>query len=379
MRTGAAEPGSRPGRSKRPRGGQESPGEGKQAGRSHFDSARSRLLISHASVRASSALLTLCLLLPAPAVYAAAAGSRSESRQAEADAQVERVLAGDGVGAAVSRLQFLGQQRHAAERLAEEAGSARVRTRRDVAYALSLLAASEGEDALLRLSQDADAAVRMSAVQGLGRLRGPRMQRRVEVLLPRLSDPTSGVRREAARALGALARPEAGAALMAAARAEPELDARAAMLTAAGQSGDVRQAAALRTFLKSSSESTRFAAARGLVALGAPEGYAFAQELLGSQDRFVRRQGLALFEGVPAQRAGRALRPLLEDADRGLAAAAARVLYQGGEAAMLDWLVLASWRAKDGREKLSVERELEPLRVSDEARREALRRAGVAP
>ena len=132
-------------------------------------------------MRASSALLCLCLLLPAPAVHAAAAGagSRAESRQAEADVQVERVLAGDGVGAAVSRLKFLGQERRGAERLAEAALSARVRTRRDVAYALSLLAASEGEDALLRLAQDGDAAVRMSAVQGLGRLRGPRVQRRL--------------------------------------------------------------------------------------------------------------------------------------------------------------------------------------------------------
>jgi len=187
------------------------------------------------------------------------------------------------------------------------------------------------------------------------------------------------VRREAARALGTLRVAQAGSALVTAARAEPELEARAAMLTAAGQSGDVRQGAALRPFLKSSSESTRFAAARGLVHLGAPEGLAFARGLLGSEDRFVRRQGLALFEGVSAQHSGRALRPLLEDPDRGLAAGAARVLYQGGEGTMLEWLVLAAWRAKDPRERLAVERELEPLHLGDEARRAVLRRAGVAP
>jgi hypothetical protein len=318
------------------------------------------------------------LLAPAPRA-APAAPPRAEARQAEAEAQVARVLAGDGVGSAVSRLQFLGQQRYASERLSEAATSARVRTRRDVAYALALLAAPEGERALLRLAGDEDAAVRMSAAQGLGRLGGARAGAHGEVLLPLLADPTSGVRREAARALGALWLERAGGARVAAARAEPELEARAAMLTAAGMAGDVRQAAALRPFLQSGSESTRFAAARGLVHLGAPEGTAFARALLGSKDRFVRRQGLALYEGVSAERSGRALRPLLEDEDRGLAAAAARVLYQGGERAMLDWLVLAAWRARDSRERLGVERELEPLRVSDEARRAALRRAGVAP
>ncbi|WP_153866128.1 MULTISPECIES: HEAT repeat domain-containing protein [Myxococcaceae] len=317
-----------------------------------------------------SALVLALLFAAQPAPAAAPA-----TRQAEADAQVDRVLAGEGVGAAVSRLQFLGMQGYAAGRLADAASAPSERTRRDVAYALSLLAAPEGERALVRLARDPDGAVRMSAAQGLGRLGRPHP----EALLPLLADPTSGVRREAARALGALNDPRAGAALSAAARAEPDLDARAAMLVAVGQASDARQASSLRPFLLSSSESTRLAAARGLVLLGDRAGRDYAKALLGSQDRFVRRQGVSLFEGVPAARARPLLHPLLEDADRGLAAATARVLYQGGERAMLDWLVLASWNEKSSSARLAIERELEPLHLSDEARRAALRRAGVAP
>ena len=79
----------------------------------------------------------------------------------------------------------------------------------------------------------------------------------------------------------------------------------------------------------------------------------------------MRRQGLELYEGVPAKKASPALSPLLKDADRSLAAGAARILYQGGEKPMLEWLVLASFQAQ-GEEKLAYEKELETLQLADD-------------
>ena len=98
--------------------------------------------------------------------------------------------------------------------------------------------------------------------------------------------------------------------------------------------------------------------------------------LLASEDKLVRRQGLALYEGVAVKQSAPALRPLLEDEDRTLAASAARVLYQGGDKTMMSWLVLASWNAQ-GEEKLVYEKELEALHLADDERKALLRKAGV--
>jgi HEAT repeat protein len=167
-----------------------------------------------------------------------------------------------------------------------------------------------------------------------------------------------------------------GKVLLATARLEPDPQTRVMMLEAVGASGDKRQAPALEAFLEDSSESTRFAAARGLCLLGAPAGFAFARKLLASEDKHVRRQGLALFEGLSAKQAAPMLRPLLEDKDRTLAAGAARILYQGGDKTMLSWLVLASWNAQ-GEQKLTYEKELETLQLADDERKALLRKAGV--
>jgi HEAT repeat protein len=163
---------------------------------------------------------------------------------------------------------------------------------------------------------------------------------------------------------------------MRAAAAEGEPEVREAMLIAAGQTADKRQIAALERFLDDSSESARFAAAQGLCALGARAGFDFAKKRLASDDRYERRRGLALFEGSHAKDAAAVLEPLLEDKDRTLAAAAARILFEGGDASRLDWLVLKSFQA-NGEEKLPYERELEALRLTDDQRRAILGKAGI--
>lgn len=321
------------------------------------------------------ATLLLALLLPWLALSAPPSAAKRGERRAETEAVVDSVAQGAAMPSAISRLRFLREEAYAAEEITlalrrrpEE------RIRRNLAAVLAGLETRAAEPTLARLTSDEDSAVRMYAAQGLARLRS----RNTGAVLPLLEDKSLGVRREAAKALGASRNAKMGRVLVAAAKAEKEPEVRAAMLAAVGAAGDVKQAAALKGFLASDSESTRFAAARGLCLLGSPEGFAFAGKLLGSQDRFVRRQGLELYEGVSAKKAAPALRPLLEDDDRGLAAGAARILYQGGDTAMLDWLVLASWNAK-GEAKLAYEKELETLQLRDDQRKAILRTAGVAP
>ncbi|RJS15416.1 HEAT repeat domain-containing protein [Corallococcus sp. H22C18031201] len=323
---------------------------------------------------ARSILVLLALLGASPTLGATSTAVKKAEHRMEADEVVAQVIRGGTVAAALSRLHYLREEDYAAAEISEQ--MRRVvdeRARRNLAALLSGLGSRVGERALVQLLADADGSVRMSAAQGLARVRS----RVVEPVLPLLQDKSSGVRREAARALGASGNVKMGRVLVAAAKDETDLEVRAAMLASVGETGDKKQIPALKAYLDSGSEGTRFAAARGLCRLDAPEGVAFAGRLLASSDKFVRRQGLELYEGVSAKKSARALQPLLEDKERALAAAAARILYQGGDASMLEWLVLASWNAK-GTDKLDYEKELETLQLADDQRKAILRKAGVA-
>ena len=63
-------------------------------------------------------------------------------------------------------------------------------------------------------------------------------------------------------------------------------------------------------------------------------------------------------------------------APNALAAGAARLLYLGGDAKALEWLVLASHRA-NGEEKLVYESQLEAVRLTDDQRKAILAKAGI--
>jgi hypothetical protein len=326
-------------------------------------------------VRTLPACLVLVLALSTSATLAGPPSvEKRMSRRSETGDLVQQVLEGSvPVPTAISRLRMLREESFAAAGLIRGMeGTLDPRRMRDVTAVLAGLETRAAEPALARLAEHPDGPVRMYAVQGLGRLSSSR----VDVMLPLLQDKTSGVRREAARALGASGNPKVGKVLLAAARTEGDPPTRVLMLEAVGAAGDKKQAPALKAFLDDSSESTRFAAARGLCLLGAPEGIAFARKLLASEDKFVRRQGVALFEGMPVKQTQATLRPLLEDKDRTLAATSARILYQGGDKTMLSWLVLASWNAK-GEEKLTYEKELETLHLADDERKALLRKAGM--
>jgi HEAT repeat protein len=317
--------------------------------------------------------LAVLLLAPLALALPPSAQKRLRSR-AEVNQLLEQLVDGGSVQSTISRLKLTGEKEYAAEEIRElMRKSVDERTRRNLTSVLGSLEARSAEPLLLRLAADPDSTVRMYAAQGLGRLRS----RNVEVLLPLLEDKSNGVRKESAKALGASGNPAVGKILLASAKKETDLEVRAELLVATGKAGDAKQAPALKEYLTSDSESTRFAAAKGLCQLGSPDGFTFANKLLGAEDRFVRRQGLALYDGVPVKKSEPALRPLLEDKDRAIAAGAARIMYQGGDKKMLDWLVLASWTAKGAEEKDTYERELETLRLADDERKAILRKAGM--
>jgi HEAT repeat protein len=169
---------------------------------------------------------------------------------------------------------------------------------------------------------------------------------------------------------------KAGGALMKAAKIEGEIEVRAEMLIAVGAVGDKKQAAGLEAFLDDSSESARFAAAQGLCLLGNKKGFEFAKKKLQSADRYERIEGLKLFEGSRARDVAAVLTPMLEDSDRAVAAMTARLLDQGGDPKMLDWLVLKSFQTM-GDDKLAYEKELEALRLPDDQRKSILAKAGI--
>lgn len=320
--------------------------------------------------------ISVCLLLFSFEVVAGSATARKAvSKRAQASDLVNEVTSGGAnPNTIINRLKHLGEESFAAHEL----GSLLLKEpdlekRRVMAQVVAGLGNPQGEAGLIAALNDDDGPVRMYAAQGLGRMRsraaGPR-------LAMALADPTLGVRRDAARALGLLADPKHGAVLAKAVKAEDDPETRAAMLLALGQAGDKKQVPVLESFLAHSSESARFGAAAGLCMIGAPAGQKFARAQLASKDRYERMQGLMLFEGSKARTAAPMLEPLLKDPDRSLQAVAARILYQGGDASKIDWLVLTSFQAL-GEDRLPYEKELETLRLPDDQRRAILRKAGI--
>lgn len=320
--------------------------------------------------------ISVCLLLISlDALAGGATARKAVSRRVEASNLVNEVtVGGANPNTIVNRARHLGEESF----VAHELGSLVIKEpdldkRRTMAQVLAGLAKPSGEAGLVAVLDDDDGPVRMYAAQGLGRLKskaaGPR-------LAQALADKTLGVRRDAARALGLIGDSKHGSALARAAKAEDDPETRAAMLLAIGQTGDRRQVPVLENFLAHSSESARFGAAAGLCMLGAASGQKFARAQLASADRYERMQGLMLFDGAKAKEAAPVLEPLLKDPDRSLQAAAARILYQGGDKTKLDWLVLTSFQAL-GEERLPYEKELETLRLPDDERRAILRKAGI--
>jgi HEAT repeat protein len=307
----------------------------------------------------------------------AASNQKAVNKMEEAKSIADSFItntATSSISNACSRLKYLGQEALASRAWAGAIiGEPVVEKRRTLAEGLAILSHREGTPGLLRALGDEDGAVRMYGAQGLGRVHFKEAAPKIAVLL---GDKTLGARREAARSLGQFHDPRWGNALVKAAKVEEDAEVKAAMLVAAGQCGDKKQSAELEKYLAGTSETAQFAAAQGLVLLGSAAGLKYAKDKLASKDKFDRLQGLQLFEGSKAKEVAPALEPMLKDSDRGVQATAARILYQGGDAKKLDWLVVESFKA-NGEDRLPYERELESLRLTDEERKAILSKAGI--
>ncbi len=221
--------------------------------------------------------------------------------------------------------------------------------------------------------QSDDITARLNGIRLVGRSKQAGATR---FLTPLLADKALGVRREAARALVALKNQRPAADLLAAAKTEDDPEVRALMIIGVGKLGDPKQAKGLESLLESSSESTRLAATQALCLLGQKKGFEAAKAQLSSKEKYERLQGVMLFEGAPAKAAAPMLTPLLEDPEVAVRARAARILAQGGEGKMIEWLVLESFKASTD-VKLVYETEMEQLRITDEARADILKKAGL--
>lgn len=298
------------------------------------------------------------------------------NKRPEAAQVLDALLSGDmGVNAATNRLAFLGEAEFAADELVTAYARASQKQRAVILEALLALGVGneDVEKVFLRALDSDDVATVVTGARGLGKIRSARG---VPRLVERLGAKQVAVRRECARALGETGVTKAGAPLFAAAKKEEDLEARLVMLVAVGKSGDKKQVGGLEGLLTNESESTRLAAAQALCLLGAKSGAQYAAKLLASSQPVERLQGVLLFEGASAKVAGPALKVALEDRDHKVRANAARVLAQGGDKSKVEWLVLESAKAV-GEERLPYEDQLEKLRLSDEARQEILKKAGL--
>lgn len=294
--------------------------------------------------------------------------------RAEAQRVLPAMRTSSGVAAAVSRIQFVGEQKWSAGQVTQMLSrETDAEARRNLTEGLAGLGVKESEPTMLALAKDKDATVRMFAAQGLGRIE----TKQGATLVALLSDKNLGVRRQAAESLGRTGEAKWGSALLKAAKAEEDPSARGVMLHSIGRIGALSETQGLEAFLTNGSEMTRYAAATALCLLNAPTGVAFAQKLLAAPGRFNKRQGIMLFDGTALTTAEPALKPMLEQPDPTLSALAARVLHGAGSKGMLEWLVVRSHRAL-GAEKITYERELEVLMVTDEQRAQILRAKGLA-
>lgn len=298
------------------------------------------------------------------------------NNRAEATKVLEDFLSGRmSVNQATNRLTFLGEAAYATEELigAQRRSDPKVQAQiLEVVVGLGVVN-EDTEKYLVRALDTDDVAQLVTATRGLGKVRSARGLSRVT---ENLAAKQPVVRKESARALGEMRSPKPGKALVEAAKKETDLETKLAMVVAVGKCGDKKQVGALEAMLKDESEGTRAAAAQALCLLGAKSGVAYATGLLASPEKLARLQGVLLFEGATAKVAAGPLKVALSDKDHRVRATAARVLAEGGDKTKVDWLVLESAKAV-GEDRLPYEDQLEKLRLTDDARQEILKKAGL--
>ena len=319
-------------------------------------------MLPFSTMRRVILLINMCACV----AWAGAAENREKATQL-----LERFRDGKAnVNETANQIKYLGEERYATDELIEMLGPPK--TREKVLLVLSQVAIYDlqTEHTLLEFLKDPDISVVMLSLRTLGHINAVKS---VAPIAEKLADDRVGVRKAAAEALGQLKQKTSGAALMSAVAREKELDAKVAEILAAGQANDPRQVKALEALLTDDSEATRLAATQALCQMGQKKGLAEVQKLLSSPEEARRLQGVKMFEGSNAA-AAKNLKPSLMDASVKVRAMAGRIMAQAGVTGMIDWLVLASAAASID-DRLIIEREIEPLRLSDAQRNLILKKA----
>ena|GEM_PF-1998956 len=205
---------------------------------------------------------------------------------------------------------------------------------------LALLSQPVSAHYFLNALESEDAYLRMLAATALGPLR---IQAALPQLVKMLEDERLALRLQAAVALGQLKRKQAGGPLTTALKAEAEPEVRERMLWALGMLNDKKNLSSIQMFLTHSSESTRWAAARALVAMGEVSGWKWLKPRLNSkEDSECAYALLSLEEAVPdpswKAEALAVLWQIMRQKEAFLAAPAALVAVRWGDMSAHRWL-----------------------------------------
>jgi len=213
-------------------------------------------------------------------------------------------------------------------------------TRHRLVELLAVLSQPASANYFLNSLESEDAYLRMLAATALGKLRVPEA---LPNLVQLLEDERLALRREAAVALGRLKLKQAGKPLTAALQVEDEPEVRERMLWALGMLNDKKNLSSIQSFLTHSSESTRWAAAKALLAMGEAGGWKWLKPHLSSkEDSECAYALLSLEEAVPDKswkpEALVSLQKIMQEREASLAASAAVLAVRWGDKSAYVWL-----------------------------------------
>ena len=205
---------------------------------------------------------------------------------------------------------------------------------------LALLSEPISANYFLNSLESEDAYLRMLSATTLGQLR---VQAALPKLVLMLEDERLALRREAAMALGRLKQKQAGKPLLVALQAEAEPEVRERMLWALGMLNDKKNLSSMQVFLTHSSETTRWAAAKALLAMGELSGWKWLKPHLNSkEDKVCAYALLSLEEAVPGKNwkaeALALLHQTIRERETSLAISAAVLAARWGDKAAYVWL-----------------------------------------
>ena len=215
-----------------------------------------------------------------------------------------------------------------------------IQTRYRLVELLSSLSQPVSANYFLKALGSEDAYLRMLAATTLGRLR---IQAAFPKLVEMLEDERLALRREAAVALGQLKLKPAAKPLLTALQAEAEPEARERMLWALGMLNDKKNIPSIQGFLTHSSESTRWAAAKALLAMGEASGWKWLKPQLSSKEDSECAYALLSLEGVVPNKSWRTealgvLHHIMQEREASLAISAALVAVRFGDNTAYGWL-----------------------------------------